>query len=291
MNETTQLFTLGPEGTFSDKAARMLREHLGLPQPAIIYTRRIPETLHRAAEAPGSLAVIPIENSDIGTILPAQDALVRQPGTIEWEINVPVRFSLLGSGPLHQVEALFSHPASHEQCSNFLSEQMPNAQVSFTNSNTESGLRFEQAIKRENAGTATAAIAATAAIVPWDYADLADPALTRIDNIQNISSNTTRFLAVRAAAEETRHDFTRHKTALMIEPDKDYPGLLHEILKLFDAHQLNLCRLESRPARVTPWTYVFFLDFTNGAGSAQCLEELRATPNTIRVLGSFDTIA
>ncbi|HEX9844378.1 MAG TPA: prephenate dehydratase domain-containing protein, partial [bacterium] len=65
-----RLYTLGPPGTFSDKAAQRLRAHLaagGARAPVIDYTRTIPEVLERTQGDPEALGVFPIENSDTGT--------------------------------------------------------------------------------------------------------------------------------------------------------------------------------------------------------------------------------
>lgn len=62
------------------------------------------------------------------------------------------------------------------------------------------------------------------------------------------------------------------------------------MLSVFNTHTLNLCRLESRPDKITPWKYVFFLDFNNGPGTAQCVEDLAKSGNHITVLGSYDGV-
>ncbi len=89
---------------------------------------------------------------------------------------------------------------------------------------------------------------------------------------------------------QCNYDFSRNKTSLLVEPHADRPGLLHELLSIFHRHELNLCRLESRPDKATPWAYVFYIDFNNNPNSAACLKELQATPNRITVLGSYDLL-
>jgi prephenate dehydratase len=281
-----RLYTLGPEGTFSDKAAQRLRASLaagGRSAPTVSYTRTIPEVLDRTEADPESLGVFPIENSDTGTVVFAQDALVAHRVTIVLEINVRVRFSLLANAPLETVPVLYSQPVAYDQCGSYLARHLPLAQVSFTNSNTESGLRLLEAGED----------APCAAIVPAEFAE--EHAAQRVaEDIQNYANNTTRFLAVRAAGRESGgkvdHDFTRAKTSILIEPEEDRPGLLYDLLSVFKTHDLNLCRLESRPAKVRPWTYVFFLDFNNNAETAQALAELDTGARRITVLGSYDIL-
>lgn len=274
-----RLYALGPAGTYSDVAARKLLAHLKLPDVPVVYTRTIPEVFDRAEADPDAWGVTPIENSDAGTVVQAQDSLVRHALTAVWEVSLPIRFSALCRVPAEQARTLYVHPVAAEQCSLFIAARLSHAQVSFVTSNAAAGVRYLEAGHEEP----------VAAIVPAEFA-LGHPRHLLQADVQNFANNTTRFLAVRRRAEPERFDFTRRKTALFIEPKEDRPGLLYGLLSVFNRYSLNLCRLESRPDRVAPWQYVFFIDITNGPGSAQCIEDLKATGHRITVLGSFDGV-
>ena len=272
------IYALGPEGTFSDQAARRLRNHRGGEAVGIAYTRTIPEVLARTEAEGRSLGVVPIENSVAGTVHQAQDFIVHHRLTIVAEINIHVRYSLLAAAPLDKVEVYFAHPQAFDQCSEYLAANLPQGEVEFSNSNTESGKRLLEGGERP-----------VAAIVPIDFG-AEHPKLVVAEDIQNYPNNTTRFLVVRRARAGEAFDYSCNKTSLLVEPNEDRPGLLHELLSIFHRHELNLCRLESRPAKTTPWAYVFYIDFNNNPNSATCVEELGATPNRITVLGSYDLL-
>jgi prephenate dehydratase len=273
-----RIYTLGPEGTFSDQAAQRLATGLGLAGVPITYTRTIPEVMAHTEAEPDALGVVPIENSVAGTVTQTQDNLLRHHQTILWEINIRVRFSLVADGPLERVEVLLAHPQAYDQCAEYLAGHLPQAQVRFTNSNVASGLSF-----LEERGTGP-----MAAIVPVEFG-AQHRELVAGEDIQDFANNTTRFLVTRRR-DEAAPDLARDKTSLLIEPQADRPGLLYELLSIFNRHGINLSRLESRPSKVTPWVYVFFIDFNNNAASAACLEELRTTANRITVLGSYDLL-
>lgn len=282
LGSTARLYTLGPEGTFSDKAAQRLKVLLtstGSAPPEVVYTRTIPEVVARAEADPDSLGVFPIENSDTGTVLFAQDALVRHRVAILLEINIRVRFSLLANAPPGEVRRIFSQPVAADQCNFYMAEHMPQAVLEFTRSNMESGHRF---LAEEGEGP-------LAAIVPFEFGEEHPTWRTGVD-IQNYPENTTRFLVVRERGAAGDPDPTLGKTSLWVEPREDRPGLLYDLLSVFNRHRLNLCRLESRPAKVRPWTYVFFIDFNNNEGTPDCLAELERGDHTLNVLGSFDTL-
>ncbi len=275
------IYALGPAGTFSDRAADKLVIRLaqnGSPH-RIVYTATIPEALNRAVSDPTGVAVVPIENSDSGSVTVTQDLLGRHPLLIEWEIKIPVRFAIIARVPLDEVAEFFVHPVAHAQCSIYLSEHLPSANAILTSSNTDSGEQFFR----------TGDAVRGAAIVPVDYAERF-PELTRSVDVQNDKRNTTRFLVIRVDPGGLTPDFTRAKTSLVVEPAENRPGLLHDLLGVFQRYGINLCRIESRPARTRPWAYVFYLDIDNNEHSAAALSELRASAGTVRLLGSYDVL-
>lgn len=274
-----RLYTLGPEGTFSDQAARRVREALGGGPLPIVYTRTLLDVLAKTEGDARSFGVVPIENSDAGTVIPVQEGLVKHRLTILAEYGLRVRFSLLANQPPAQARVLFSQPVAYDQCTEFVSRHLPEAKVTFTNSNIESLERFLAALASEP----------VAAVVPYDAGQQFSGQLFHED-IQNFANNTTRFVVVRQRRERETFDYGRHKGSVYIEPVEDRPGLLFSLLSVFNTHALNLCRLESRPDKITPWKYVFFIDFNNGAGSPQCVLDLIKTGHRITVLGSYDAL-
>jgi prephenate dehydratase len=277
-----KIHVLGPEGTYSGYAARRYRDHLArtgeAPGAEISYTRSIPEALELASQNPDSRAVAPIENSETGAVVATQDHLAKHGLFIEWEINVKVRFSLVSDVPIGEVARLYAHPVAFEQCDIFTAKHLRAAEVAFTRSNVDSGIRWVSADPGERA----------AAIVPPDYEPARAPTVL-VPDVQNSERNTTRFVVVRGGGGTG--DFARAKTSLLIEPDADRPGLLFEILSVFEKHGINLCRIESRPARTRPWAYVFYMDITNNEKSAEAVRELFRGPWKVVLLGTYDDLS
>src|SRR5689334_45956 len=261
-----QIYLLGPEGTFSDHAARRFREYLArtgqTKAPDLSYTRSIPEALELASKHPLSRAVTPIENSESGMVVATQDHLARYGLVIDWEISIPVRFRIVSDAPLAEVVGLYVHPVALEQCDVFVARQLPRSRPTFTRSNIDSAMRWRDSSPGDQ----------MAAIIPYDHPP-GRGAFVDVQNIQNDQQNTTRFI-VAHSARGAPADYTRTKTSLLISPDADRPGLLFEILSIFKKHNINLCRIESRPARTRPWAYVFFMDITNNAGTPEAIREL-----------------
>ncbi len=272
------IYTLGPEGTFSDEAARLA---FSSDHP-IRYTRTFQEAVLSVSQEPGSVGVVPVENSVAGTIAPIQDALVSDHLCVIGEVIVPVRYSLLLQGAPEAASTCFAHPQAYEQTSQFLAKHLPQARCVFSDSNVDSGVRFLAALEEPGFQGA--------AVVPTSFAEK-HPAHVFREGIQDYSNNTTRFLVVRRMAAEESFDFSRNKTSIFVELHEDRSGLLYELLSTFKRHGINLCRLESRPSKTIPWAYVFYMDFYNTTGVEACLESLLQSQFRIRVLGSYDQMS
>ena len=277
LDNCSQIFTLGPEGTFSDEATQKIRGDGVI----VTYTGTFAEALFRVTEDSDSVAVVPIENSVAGTVAQVQDSLVSNKLVILGEINLLIEYSLLANVALGDVKLCFAHPQALEQSSKFLSKNLTEPQNQLTRSNVDSGIQFLQAIKSDNV--------ALAAIVPASFAD-SYPEWNVATGIQDYHNNTTRFLVVRPRQENEEHDFSCKKTSLYVEFQEDRSGLLYELLSVFNLFQINLCRLESRPAKDTPWAYVFYVDFYNTEHTEACLDVMRVTKFNYKVLGSYDLI-
>jgi len=277
LDNCSQIFTLGPEGTFSDEAAKKIRGEGVI----VNYTGTFAEALFRVTEDMDSVAVVPIENSVAGTVAQVQDSLVSNKLVILGEINLLIEYSLLANVAPENVKLCYAHPQALEQSTKFLSKNLTASQNQLTRSNVDSGLQFLQAINSDNK--------ALAAIVPASFAD-SYPEWNVASGIQDYHNNTTRFLVVRSRRENEEHNFLRKKTSLYVEFKEDRSGLLYELLSVFNLFQINLCRLESRPAKDTPWAYVFYVDFYNTEHTKACLDAMQVTKFNYKVIGSYDLV-
>ena len=277
LDNCSQIFTLGPEGTFSDEATQKIRGD-GV---VVTYTGTFAEALFRVTEDSDSVAVVTIENSVEGTVAQVQDSLVSNKLVILGEINLLIDYSLFANVAPENVKLCYAHPQALEQSSKFLSKNLTEPQNQLTRSNVDSGIQFLEAVKSDNK--------ALAAIVPASFAD-SYPEWKVASGIQDYHNNTTRFLIVRPRRENEEHDFLRKKTSLYVEFQEDRSGLLYELLSVFNLFQINLCRLESRPAKDTPWAYVFYVDFYNTEHTKACLDAMQVTKFNYKVIGSYDLV-
>jgi prephenate dehydratase len=110
------------------------------------------------------------------------------------------------------------------------------------------------------------------------------PILVR--NTENNPANTTRFVRVSDRQPADRHP---EKCSILIDPDQDRSGLLHDLLEAFAKRQINLTRIESRPSKRKIGEYVFFLDTTWSEKTADAIIELK-TITGVKELGCYRKI-
>jgi chorismate mutase/prephenate dehydratase len=71
-------------------------------------------------------------------------------------------------------------------------------------------------------------------------------------------------------------------------------GALYRVLGVFERHDINLSRIESRPMPGELWHYVFYADLEghqNAPNVAAALHELADQGHGVRVLGSYPRAA
>ena len=273
-----KLFTLGPKGTFSNQAASLVG---GAEIEDIRYTVTIPQVAQEVMNTDDALGVMPIENSISGAVGQAQDSLIDNDIIIINELQIEIRFSLVSHVPLNEVKNFFSHAEAFNQTMIFTTRQLPGASVVFSNSNIHSGELF---LERKTEPVA--------AIIPKPLADK-EPSFNQLvaaHNIQDYENNLTRFVVIDRKPKNYVADYSKQKTSICIELKEDRHSLLFELLREFHVYEINLCRLESRPAKNTPWHYMFFIDLFNNHRVEKCMEELKRQNIAVRLFGSYNPI-
>jgi len=255
--------TLGPEGTFSHQLA------LKMGCTPIRCVSTIHEIFSAVAQGEGT-GIVPLENSEAGGVGESLDGLLKFPVFITAEMFMPIHHHLASLVPFSRMRVIYAHPQTHEQCSEILGEWgLP---VIHTSSNASSAL---EAKKTPNAG----AILSTTAAVLYKI-----PVI--VPDIENSASNTTRFIRIsRTPSTGTGAE----KCSIVIDPDRDRAGLLHDLLGVFAQRGINLTRIESRPSKRGMGNYVFFLDYAWSPDTREALDELRSI-TVIKELGCYRSL-
>jgi prephenate dehydratase len=268
---------LGPLGTFTEQA---LLTQPDLAAADLVPTASIPEVLDLVADGQVGLGFVAIENSIEGTVNLTQDGLIfTHDLLIQREVVLDVEHCLLArlGTSLADVKVVVSIPVATAQCTQFLHQRLPSAELHAANSTAEAARTVSEAVG-----------AGAAAIAPRVAADLYGLEVVAED-IADHDGNQTRFVVV---ARDTVPPPTGHdKTSVVVFQRADEPGSLISILQEFAARRINLNKLESRPTKAGGLgDYCFVIDAEGHIGDelvADALRSLHAKQGGVKFLGSY----
>jgi chorismate mutase/prephenate dehydratase len=260
---------LGPAGTFSEMA---VAKQFGSGVEAVPLAS-IDEVFRQAETGATAFAVAPVENSTEGVVGRTLDLLLQTPLRICGEVVVRVHQNLMGkSEGLAAFARVYSHAQSLAQCHQWLTRNLPQAERMPVSSNAE-------------AARLAALEAGACAIGPAIAAERYGLRLLA-ENIEDAPNNLTRFLVLgNLAPAASGRDIT---SLVMSAPNR--PGAVHALIGPFAQHGVSMNRIESRPARLGRWEYVFYIDVEGheqDARVAEALAALRGLAPFLKVLGSY----
>ncbi len=269
---------LGPRGTFTEQAVRTYVAKHNTENAVLVACRTIDEVLRLVETGDLQIGVVPAENSIEGSVALTLDYLVHEVDVpIVGEVIIAVRHNLLalpGADPTETI-AVYSHPHALAQCRHHLNEMLPGAELCPASSTAEAAR-----IVRDKADMSLAAVGTELAAELYDLEIIAR-------DLQDEKGNATRFFVV---ADERPAATGYDKTSIAFAFPDDRPGHLYRALYEFASRDINLSKLESRPARRSLGEYIFLADMeghVDEAQVAQALEGLRHRCSFVRVLGSY----
>jgi prephenate dehydratase len=263
--------TLGPEGTYSHRAARAVAD-----DDEIEFLESVTAIIGAVADGDADRGVVAVENSIEGSVTESLDAFAEYDVAVVQEIITPIRHALLAQD--EEFDAVASHAQALAQCRDFLEASYPDARL-------EAVASTARGVERAREDGSFAAIGHPA------NAENGTELRVLAEDIQDQSSNATRFLVVAPAAERSE---AGSKSSFIVYPNVDYPGLLLEMLEPFADRDVNLTRVESRPSGERLGDYVFHIDIAAGLYEERTQAALAdiesiAEKGWVRRLGSYDS--
>jgi len=191
-------------------------------------------------------ALVPMENSLEGAVNETLDMIATEVNLkVKAEVIIAIKQNLLvrkGSSP-ENIKYIISHPQPIGQCRKYLSDNFPKAEIKVVYSTA--GAAEMIASGEGNSAAIGSAIAAEIYNLEIFAKD-----------IQDGDNNFTRFTVV-SKDDSYRTGFD--KTSIVFSTE-DKPGSLYRILDIFNLWDINMTRIESRPAKKQLGKYIFFVD-------------------------------
>ncbi len=260
---------LGPEGTYSELAARRFFGSSCDFVPCADFD----EVFHSQLAGATDFALAAIENSTEGAIARTLDLLLVQPVRVCGEISVPVHHNLLRrESGLHGIDVVLAHPQALSQCRQWLDAYLPGVERRAVASNAEGArLAAEEPRLAAIAGEHAAALYALQVVAR---------------HIQDQAQNRTRFIVLGTQQPQATGD---DRTSLILAvPNR--AGAVFEMLRPLATHGVSMTRFESRPARSGDWEYYFYVDIEGHADDPPvraALDALRGGCAFFKNLGSY----
>ena len=262
----------GYEGSFHQVAARLFHGKTVTVIPCDTF-REVVRVASSKKESDG--AVMAIENSIAGSILPNYNLLQKSNLKIAGEIYLQIRQNLLVNPgvQLEDIREVHSHTMALQQCYGFLDKYK--WKLVETDDTALSAKNIHQHKSRH-----VAAIASKLAAELYELDVLAP-------NIHTMKNNYTRFLMLER--EETVLPVTdADKASLTFHTDHS-KGSLVKVLSRIAAGGINLSKLQSFPIPGTDFKYAFHADmeFDNREQFDKVLKEIAPLTEAVKVYGVY----
>lgn len=222
-------------------------------------------------------AVMAIENSIAGSIIPNYAYIDEHNLTISGEYYLPIHHCLMAipGQTISDIREVYSHPMALLQCKEFFREH-PHIKLV---EDTDTAAVAKRITNQQLVGVAAVAGATAAEIYNLEI-------LAR--EIQTIKTNSTRFFILSTHGEKVVSKKDVNKASLKFTLDHKR-GSLATILNVMSDCSLNLTKIQSLPVIEQPWKYAFFVDVTfveyEHYTKAKSLLEIMATE--FKVLGEY----
>lgn len=176
---------LGPEGSYSHLAARQYSASHSDKMAVECSCRTFADVLQLVEAGKADYAVLPIENSNSGSISEVYSLLQRINLPVVKEITVSIEHCILASinSSLDQVKIIYSHPQPFQQCSQFLTN-FPQWKIEYCESTSAAMKKVAQLNNPTAAALGSRQGSVIYGLQVLEY------------NIANQRQNTTRFIVL-----------------------------------------------------------------------------------------------
>lgn len=270
---------LGPKGSFTHSAACSYFSSGNLISYASLV-QLIDARMNKQID----YAMVPVENTIEGSVLPTIDGIYQTLPTIQGELVLPIAQQLMVHKD-HQehwrkATLICSHPQALAQSQVFIRDHIPHAEIEQMASTTLGAKKVAEHPEE-----------IYAAIGPKMAAEEYDLVIVEED-IQSVANNETRFWLLGDEPIATDLIFIQQKATLIVDLPMDRPGALYHLLEIFAKAKINLTKIESRPQKTRLGDYFFIIDLEVPEDSViieKALKQLDGQSFPFNLIGNYPT--
>ena len=261
----------GVAGSFHDQA---VRKFYNLDNYELKACNTFEDVFKSVKNDLAEVGFVAIENSLYGSIHETYDMIIKYKANIVGEIQLPIHQQLIAmpGKNIADIQTVMSHPAALDQCRAYIEKHLPNAKI--IEHHDTAGAVYDIS---QGSDDKVAAIASETAASLYGMKVLAK-------NIEDEPDNITRFIVI---SKKPFDDKSGNKASLVLMTDHT-PGSLYRALGVFNKHNVNLTKIESRHVRGQPYKYQFIVDAICSPDQlTQMSSELSTQNCKVTILGHY----
>ena len=266
----------GIKGCFHEQAAYLFYEKEGLEKPQIVECSTFDDLYKRMDDGNADAAIMAIENTVSGGLLPNFELLRKYDRKIKGEVFLRIKQNLM-TLPGQKIEDLHevrSHYMAINQTRPYFDDYPQIRLVEYADT------------ARSAADIAKAGVKGVGAIASELAAEIYGLEIIA-ESIETYKQNFTRFLIM----DDALHvDTARINKASMCFTLPHKPGSLTHVLTILSFYDMNLTRIQSLPIPGQEWQYFFYVDikFESYERYQQALSAVKPLMTDLNILGEYE---
>ena len=265
----------GVKGCFHEQAARLFYEDHGDVAPEIVECDTFDELYTSMAKGEADAAVMAIENTVSGGLLPNFELLRKYDRKIKGEVFLRIQQNLMAlpGQTIQDIKEVRTHYMAINQTREFFKDYPWIRLVEAEDTAKSAAEVASEGLK------GVGAVASTLAADLYGLEMLAE-------SIETYKQNFTRFLIFDDALEV---DKSKVNKASMCFTLCHKPGSLAHVLTILSFYDMNLTRIQSLPIPGQEWQYFFYVDikFDDYHRYEQALAAVRPLMEDLNILGEY----
>ncbi len=223
-------------------------------------------------------AVMAIENSLAGSILPNYALIDEYNLNIQGEVHLPIHHHLMGleHQTIEDIQEVWSHPMAILQCRKFFRSH-PHIKLVEASDTAEVAQRIQE---KQLKGIAAIASKKAASIYKLQIIE---------NRIQTREQNYTRFFILNKRERNEEKPTFINKASLRFVT-KHQTGSLVDVLAVFSNFNMSLSKIQSLPIIDKPWKYAFFADviFDDHNLFKRAIDQIKEKTSDVKILGEYE---
>lgn len=265
----------GVKGCFHEQAARLFYEGLGCSAPEIVECAGFDDLYKSLSGGQADAAVMAIENTVSGGLLPNFELLRKYDRKIKGEVFLRIQQNLMAlpGQKIEDIKEVRTHYMAINQTREFFKDY-PWIRLVESEDTAKSAA--------DVAGNSLAGVGAVASELAAQLYGLDILA----ESIETYKQNFTRFLILDDGLQVEKDKVNKASWCFTLNHK---PGSLAHVLTILSFYDMNLTRIQSLPIPGHEWQYFFYVDikFDDYLRYEQALSAVRPLMEDLNILGEY----